>query len=142
MNRYRPTALLAILASLVILLAACGAESAAQSEAAADESTAAVEPDAPSEEAAADGAEVRIVNAVFEPTELTVSVGTEVVFTNEDSYAHTVSEGTVGTVVDDPIVDEEIAAGGEVRVTFDEAGTFDITCVIHPDMQMTITVEG
>jgi plastocyanin len=53
-----------------------------------------------------------------------------------------VSEGTDGDVVDDPIVDEEIAAGGEVRVTFDEAGTYDITCEIHPDMQMTITVEG
>jgi plastocyanin len=85
---------------------------------------------------------VRIVNSVFEPSELTVSAGTEVVWTNEDSFAHTVTEGTDGDVVDDPIVDEEIAAGGEVRVTFDEAGTFDITCEIHPDMQMTITVEG
>lgn len=124
MNRYRPTLLFAVLASLFVILAACG------------------EPDEPSEEAAADGAEVvRQINAVFEPSELTISVGTEVVFTNEDSYAHTVSEGTDGNVVDDPIVDEEVAAGGEVRVTFDEAGTYDITCEIHPDMQMTITVE-
>ncbi|MCA1588666.1 MAG: cupredoxin domain-containing protein [Chloroflexi bacterium] len=132
MNRYRPTLLLAVLASLFVLLAACSAESAAESEA-ADESTAAVEPDE---------GEVRIVNSVFEPGELTVSVGTEVVFTNEDSFAHTVTEGTDGDAVDDPIVDEEIAAGGEVRVTFDETGTYDITCEIHPDMQMTITVEG
>ena len=142
MNRYRPTLLLAILVSLVLLLAACSSESASASEPAADVNTATVEPDAPSEEAAADGAEVRIVNAVFQPTELTVSVGTEVVFTNEDSYGHTVTEGTDGDVVDDPIVDEEIGGGGEVRVTFDEAGTFDITCEIHPTMQTTITVEG
>ena len=141
MNRYRPTLLLAVLASLFVLLAACSAETAAESEA-ADESTAAVEPDEPSEGAGADGAEVRLVNSVFEPGDLTVSVGTEVVFTNEDSFAHTVSEGTDGDVVDDPIVDEEIDAGGEVRVTFDEAGTYDITCEIHPTMQMTITVEG
>jgi plastocyanin len=53
-----------------------------------------------------------------------------------------VTEGTDGDVVDDPIVDEEIGGGGEVRVTFDEAGTFDITCEIHPTMQTTITVEG
>ena len=25
---------------------------------------------------------------------------------------------------------------------FGEAGTFNITCEIHPDMQMTVTVEG
>ena len=141
MNRYRPTLLLAVLASLVVLLAACSSESAAEPDS-ADEGTAAVEPDDPAEEAAADGAEVNIVSSVFEPSELTVSVGTEVVFTNEDSFAHTVTEGTDGDVVEDPIVDEEIAAGGEVRVTFDEAGTYDITCEIHPDMQMTITVEG
>ena len=141
MNRYRPTLLIAVLASLFVVLAACSAETAAESEA-ADESTAAAETDESSEEGAADGAEVRIVSSVFEPSELTVSVGTEVVFTNEDSFAHTVTEGTDGDAVDDPIVDEEIAAGDEVRVTFDEAGTYDITCEIHPDMQMTITVEG
>ncbi len=30
----------------------------------------------------------------------------------------------------------------DVVVTFDEAGTFNITCKIHPTMNMTITVEG
>jgi len=29
-----------------------------------------------------------------------------------------------------------------VRVTFDEPGTYEITCKIHPSMQMTITVEA
>lgn len=147
MNRTRPTHLLAILAALVVLLAACSSQTASETEAPAAETPAAETPaaatDAPSEEApAAGGAEVRIVNSAFSPGELTVSVGTEVVFTNEDSFAHTVTEGTDGDVVDDPIVDDEIAAGGEVRVTFDEAGTFDITCEIHPDMQVTIVVEG
>ncbi len=76
------------------------------------------------------------------PEEITVPVGTEVVFLNADGFAHTVTEGTDGQAVDDPIVDEEIAQNGTVSVTFDEAGTYDITCEIHPSMQMTVTVEG
>jgi len=142
MNRHRPTLLLAILASLVVLLAACSSESASGTEAPAAESTPTAAPDAASEEPAAGGPEVRIVNSVFQPGELTVSVGDEVVFTNEDTFTHTITEGTDGDAVEDPIVDEEISGRGEVRVTFDEAGTYDITCQIHPTMQVTITVEG
>ena len=43
-------------------------------------------------------------------------------------------------MINDPIVDEE--GGSDVSVTFDEAGTYNITCKIHPSMNMTITVEG
>lgn len=135
MNRYRTTPLLAVIAALVVVLAACssGASPSASASAEAAEQSAAAE----------DEPEVRIVASNFEPGDLTVSVGTEVVFINDDGFGHTITEGTDGDVVDDPIVDEEIdGGGGEVRVTFDEAGTFDITCEIHPSMQMTITVEG
>ena len=52
------------------------------------------------------------------------------------------TEGTGGQAVDDPIVDREIAQNRSVRVTFDEPGTYDITCKIHPSMQLTVTVEG
>ena len=94
-----------------------------------------------SEEAEADEARVTIGTSQFAPTTLTVAAGTVVVFENEATFDHTVTEGTGGQAVDDPIVDEEVAPGGDVRVTFDEPGTFDITCTIHPTMQMTITVE-
>ena len=30
----------------------------------------------------------------------------------------------------------------DIEVTFDDPGTYDITCKIHPAMNMTITVEG
>ncbi len=93
-----------------------------------------------SEPAAAEE-EVLITGAQFEPAELTVTAGTEVAFVNEDDYGHTVTEGTEGQAVDNAFVNEEVAANSTVRVVFDEAGTFEITCIIHPTMQMTITVE-
>ncbi len=147
MNRYRPTLLLAVLASIVVLLAACSSESSATQEPAAESTPTAEaeteEPTAePAEEEPAADAEVRIVNSVFQPAELTVSVGDEVAFLNDDTFTHTITEGTDGDAVEDPIVDDEITGRGEVRVTFDEAGTYEITCEIHPTMQMTITVEG
>jgi plastocyanin len=94
-----------------------------------------------SEDAEADEERVTIGISDFEPATLTISVGTEVVFENEAPFDHTVTEGTGGQAVDDPIVDSQVAAGDEVSVTFDEPGTYDITCTIHPSMQMTITVE-
>ena len=128
----------------MLVLAACSATSSpsttteSESQAAASESQA-----APSEsEATASEESVRIDGSQFDPSELTIAVGTEVVFTNADGFAHTVTEGTDGQAVDDPIVDEEIEQNGSVSVTFDEPGTYEITCKIHPSMQMTITVEG
>jgi plastocyanin len=97
---------------------------------------------APSEEATAEEVRVRLESSTFDPSELTIPAGTTVLFLNADSYAHTVTEGSDGQAADDPIVDREIAENRSVRVTFDEPGTYEITCKIHPSMQMTITVEG
>ena len=74
----------------------------------------------------------------FSPSTLTISAGDTVTFT--DTTGHTVTEGQDGTPVDDPIVDE--SGGSDIEVTFDEPGTYNITCKIHPAMNMTITVEG
>ena len=147
MIRHRLAPLSTILVALVTVIAACDGGAAATAAASASEEHEAGEHAAGESEAAepADGgeeSEVRMADFEFEPGELTIPVGTEVVFINDDVAEHTVTEGTDGDAVDDPFVDEEVAAGDEIRVTFDEAGTFDITCRLHPDMQMTITVEG
>ena len=139
---------------LVCALVACSspASSSSASEPEPTQAAEASEPEATESEAASASAEeseaeaaeetVRIDGSAFDPMELTIAVGTEVRFVNADSFAHTVTEGTGGTAVADPIVDEEIERNGTVRVTFDEPGTYEITCKIHPTMQMTITVEG
>ena len=147
MNRSRPMTLPALLAVLTLLLAACAggtASPATESEppapAESEEATES-EPAEPEEETAAEE-RVRISGTNYDPRELTIAVGTEVVFVNEDVLPHTVTEGTDGQAVDEPIADENIDPDGTVRVTFDEPGTYEITCKFHPTMQMTITVEG
>jgi plastocyanin len=85
---------------------------------------------------------VQLTVSQFEPTELTIAVGTEVSFVNAAGFEHTVTEGTGGQPVENPIVDESVATEGTITVNFDEAGTYELTCRIHPTMHLTITVEG
>jgi plastocyanin len=149
---HRSAALIGILA---LVLAACASPAAAPSAtepptpSATEAATPSASPSAeesesaePSEEATAEEVRVRLESSNFDPSELTITAGTTVLFLNADSYTHTVTEGTGGQAVDDPVVDREIAQNRSVRVTFDEPGTYDITCKIHPSMQLTITVEG
>ncbi|HET6648848.1 MAG TPA: cupredoxin domain-containing protein [Candidatus Limnocylindria bacterium] len=149
---HRSAALIGILA---LVLAACASPAASPSAtepptpSATEAATPSASPSAeesesaePSEEATAEEVRVRLESSNFDPSELTIPAGTTVLFLNADSYTHTVTEGTGGQAVDDPIVDREIAQNRSVRVTFDEPGTYDITCEIHPSMQLTVTVEG
>lgn len=141
-----PRSLPALVAGLVLVLAACGGTTPEPAASVADEpspaeSAAASETAAPSD--ATGGEEtVRLSDFAFDPGELTIAAGTEVSFVNADSAPHTVTEGTDGAAVDDPIIDEELEQDGSTSFTFDEPGTYDITCRFHPSMQMTITVEG
>ena len=130
MHRSRPLAIL----FLALLLAACSGSAASSAPAAAGGDAGGGASDGGS----APGETVSLAGFAFSPSELTISAGTTVTFT--DTANHTVTEGTDGEAVDDPIVDED--GGSDVEVTFDEPGTYNITCKIHPDMNMTVTVEG
>jgi plastocyanin len=141
MHRSRPMAIAGITLSLLLALAACssgnGGASTAASQQAASEGAGASEPAAPSEGGATDNT-VSLAGNRFSPGTLTIPVGTTVTFT--DTSGHTVTEGTDGTAVDDPIVDE--GGGADIEVTFDEAGIYTLTCKVHPEMRITITVQG
>ena len=127
MRRSRTTIIASALFALTLVLAACSSSSG--------ESTA---PDDNGGGGGGGGETVSMANTQFTPSELTIPAGTTVTFT--DTSGHTVTEGTDGEPVDDPIVDED--GGSDIDVTFDEPGTYNITCKIHPTMNMTITVEG
>jgi plastocyanin len=74
--------------------------------------------------------------------DITVAAGTTVTFINHDGGAHTVTEGVDGVAASGAAFDEEVPAGGSVDIAFDEPGTYDVTCLIHPTMNMVVTVEG
>ncbi len=145
MNRSRSPFAVALFA---LVLVACSGDAA--SEAPSDEpaaSVAASEAAGPSEaaepsEAAGNGQQVTITDFQFSEGALTIDVGTTVTFVNEGSAPHTATEGADGVAAEDPFFDEQVGPGDEVEVVFDEAGTYEVTCLLHPQMNMTITVEG
>ena len=124
MHRSRST-ILALLAVLSLTLVACGGGTASS--------------EGGDDGGGDSGESVSLSGGRFSPATLTIPVGTTVTFT--DGTGHTVTEGSNGTAVDDPIVDESWD-GEPIVVSFEGAGTFNITCKIHPSMNMTVTVEG
>ncbi|MFO7918742.1 MAG: plastocyanin/azurin family copper-binding protein [Anaerolineae bacterium] len=89
----------------------------------------------------AEGEDVEVVmrNTAFEPEEITVAPGTTVTWTNEDSFAHTVTAGTRG----DPtgMFDEDVSGGDTFSFTFEEPGTYDYFCRPHSGMDGVVIVE-
>jgi plastocyanin/FtsP/CotA-like multicopper oxidase with cupredoxin domain len=78
----------------------------------------------------------------FTPKEISVTKGSTVTWTNDDSTIHTVVEGTAqGGSGETPAFDSSIIAPkGTWDNTFDTAGEFDYYCSLHPFMTGKVTV--
>ncbi|MGI0004465.1 MAG: PEFG-CTERM sorting domain-containing protein [Candidatus Nitrosotenuis sp.] len=82
-------------------------------------------------------------NECFIPAEVTTDVGSEVIWSNDDTAAHTVTSGTiedsesVGAVFDSSL----FMAGKTFSYKFEEAGEFPYFCVVHPWMSGTVIVQ-
>ncbi|MGA9744671.1 MAG: plastocyanin/azurin family copper-binding protein [Nitrososphaeraceae archaeon] len=77
----------------------------------------------------------------FVPETLTVSKGTTISWTNEDTTLHTVTSGSPeggnsGTEFDSSY----LAAGKTFQHQFNTAGTFDYYCTLHPYMKGKVVV--
>jgi predicted lipoprotein with Yx(FWY)xxD motif len=83
--------------------------------------------------AAGETIEVAIVNFSF-GEELTIPVGTTVVWTNEDTAPHTVTAG------DGSFDSGNMEKGATFSYTFTEAGSIELLCVYHPNMKGRVTV--
>ena len=86
---------------------------------------------------------VRTVESVikdFTLENLTVSVGTQVVWKNSDGATHTSTSG--GSPTSDGRWDTGRLSTDQsaTSITFSELGTFQYFCTIHPNMQATVTV--
>jgi plastocyanin len=78
---------------------------------------------------------VNISGNKFDPAELAVDVGTTVTWSNNDSVTHTIT-GANGI-----FNSGDLKSGQNFGYTFNEPGTFDYTCTIHPGMKGTVTVK-
>jgi len=80
-------------------------------------------------------------NECFIPYEVTVDVGGEVTWSNDDSAAHTV---TAGSAADGPsgVFDSSLfMAGTTFSHTFEAEGEFPYFCMVHPWMMGIVTVQ-
>jgi plastocyanin len=72
----------------------------------------------------------------FEPRELTVTAGTEVVWTNEDGFDHSIVDRG------DAFRGDPFGASETFTRTYDEPGTYEYFCGIHNSMTGTVVVTG
>jgi plastocyanin len=84
---------------------------------------------------------VGIQNLQFLEVALQVPSGVPVTWTNNDEVPHTVTHGDGGAPRPGALFDERLDPGGSVSLTFDAPGAYPITCRIHPEMSMEISVE-
>ncbi len=75
------------------------------------------------------GNAVTIQNFAFNPITTTISTGQTVTWTNMDSVPHTITS-TTGVFSSGPI-----SPGKTFSYTFNNAGTYEYSCTIHPTMQ-------
>ena len=78
----------------------------------------------------------------FIPSMVTIDIGGEVIWENNDTAAHTI---TSGTAVEGPsgVFDSSLVmAGSSFSHIFDAAGTFDYFCMVHPWMAGTVMVSS
>ena len=121
------------------LLMACGPQAATRAPATA---TAASATSSAGSAQAATPAPVTIVlkNFAFDPKQVTVPVGTTVVWTNRDAASHTVTAGTRGSP--SGLFDSgNLASGASFSFTFTKAGTYPYYCAIHAGMDGSVTVQ-
>jgi plastocyanin len=78
---------------------------------------------------------IKIINFTFEPSNITVKVGANVTWINEDSAPHQVKEDT-GLFLSSPLTN-----GQSFTYQFNTPGIFNYTCSIHNYMKGKVIVE-
>ncbi len=79
-------------------------------------------------------------NACFIPATVSISIGSTVVWMNDDTAAHTVTSGSPTTGPDGVFDSSLVMVGASFEVTFDDAGNIDYFCMVHPWMTGTVNV--
>jgi len=83
-----------------------------------------------------------INNMCYMPYNAALDPGGEAMWHNIDYMAHTVSSGTPAEGFDDIFDSGLVPAGGMFSYKFEEAGTYDYFCMVHPWMTGIVTVSA
>ncbi len=80
-----------------------------------------------------------LTDKAFSPNPVNVKVGQKVIWTNDDTQAHTVTSGTGSADPNmgkefDSTISKLINKGESFEHTFTKAGTFPYYCQLHPTM--------
>ena len=114
-------------AALVIGLSACGSSSSPSSPSPA--------PPSGANNVSIPVSASTLGTSAYAPNPFTVSAGTTVTWTNNDSIPHTSTSNSGAWD------SGSIAAGGHFSFTFQTKGTFTYHCTIHPGMIGTLVVQ-
>ena len=79
-------------------------------------------------------------NECFVPASITINAGDTVSWDNVDTAAHTVTSGTLEDGFDGTFDSSLLMGGKTFEVTFDESGSYDYFCIVHPWMVGDIQV--
>jgi len=79
-------------------------------------------------------------NECFLPYEVSINVGDTVTWLNDDTAAHTVTSGTAVDGPSDVFDSSLVLAGSSFSFTFEEAGTYEYFCMVHPWMEGFVIV--
>jgi plastocyanin len=82
------------------------------------------------------GVKVSIANFAFEPAEITIAPGESVTWTNDDGAPHgrEYNDGAPGTHL--------LLPGASFSRRFDQPGTYDYNCSVHPYMTGRVVVRA
>jgi len=81
-------------------------------------------------------------NMCYMPYNAALDTGGEAMWHNVDTMAHTVSSGTAAEGPDGIFDSSLVTAGGMFSYKFEEAGTYDYFCMVHPWMTGIVTVSA
>ena len=80
---------------------------------------------------------IRMAGQQYQPAEIMAAQGDSLRFVNDDDVAHEVFVPTVGFGLD--LGKQE--PGEEKAITLAKEGSFEVECVLHPNMLLTVTVD-
>jgi len=81
-------------------------------------------------------------NECYIPHMVTIDVGGEVMWNNIDAMAHTVTAGTPTEGLSEHFDSGLVAPGSTFSYEFEDAGTFDYFCIVHPWMAGAVMVSS